>query len=62
MPSRSARNKNRTRPIKRDREKRRRIKVQRRRLLALGVPEEKVMRLDVRQIRALLRHPARLKK
>lgn len=51
-----------TRPVKKGIERRRRQKVQRKRLLALGVPEEKVTRLDARQVRVMLRRPARVAK
>jgi hypothetical protein len=60
-PSSSSRNKNKLRPIKRPLERRRRLKVQRRRLIALGVPEAKVSKLNSLQVRQLLKYPARLK-
>jgi len=49
-----------TRPIKRAGAKRRRVLVQKRRLVALGVAEEKVAKLNNQEIRTLLRHPAKL--
>lgn len=51
------RNKHLNRPRKGEAEKRHRLKVQRRRLVAMGVPEAKVDRLDSQQIRAMLRRP-----
>lgn len=53
------RNKHLNRPRKGDAEKRHRLKVQRRRLVGMGVPEEKVNRLDSQEIRSLLRHPVK---
>lgn len=60
-PSTSSRNKNNLRPIKRPIEKRRRLKVQRRRLVALGVPEEKVKKLNSLEVRQMLKYPAELR-
>lgn len=53
------RNKNDRRPRKKAADKRRRVKVQKQRALALGVPAEKAEQLNTREIRALLRHPKR---
>lgn len=61
LTQRTIRNKNRYRPKKTPAERRRRERVQRRRLAALGVPEETVARLDALTVRRLLRHPAKLK-
>ena len=46
-----------TRPKKTEAERMRRVKVQRRRLVGLGMDEEAVKRLDFKQLRALLKHP-----
>ncbi len=54
------RNKNNTRPKKSEADKRRRLKAQKNRLLKLGVPAEKVAKLDAVKTRALLRRPAKL--
>jgi hypothetical protein len=56
------RNKHLNRPRKGDADKRHRQKVQRRRLVAMGVPEEKAQRLDSQEIRAMLRHPVKTAK
>ena len=50
------------RPVKKMSDKRRRQKVQRRRLVALGVPEEKVKKMDPVVVRTLLKRPAKLLK
>lgn len=47
---------------KKPREKRRREKLQRNRLLALGVPENKVKKLNTKQVREMLQRPAAVKK
>ena len=47
---------------KKPREKRRREKLQRNRLLALGVPETKVKKLNTKQVREMLKRPAAVKK
>ena len=47
---------------KKPREKRRREKLQRNRLLALGVPETKVKKLNTKQVREMLQRPAAVKK
>jgi hypothetical protein len=48
------------RPVKKASDQRRRRKVQFRRLVALGVPEDKVRKLNPRQIRELLKRPAKI--
>ena len=53
----SRKNKNIARPKKSGAKKRRRILEHRRRLVALGVSEEKVSQLTPKQMRALLKHP-----
>ena len=58
----SRRNKNTRRPIKSGGNKRARIKVQKKRLVSLGLPEDQVTKLNSMQIRDLLRHPAKLAK
>lgn len=50
-----------TRPKKSEADKRARQKVQRKRLVSLGLPEEKVNKLNAREIRTLLRRPAKIK-
>lgn len=50
-----------TRPKKSIGERTRRIKTQKKRLVALGLDEAKVSKLDTKEIRALLRKPAALK-
>lgn len=58
----SLRNKNRSRPRKGASEKLRRLKVQKNRLVKMGMSAESVARLDFDQVRELLRLPAVLKK
>jgi len=58
----SRRNKNTRRPIKSSGNKRARIKVQQKRLVSLGLQEGQVAKLNSKQIRDLLRHPAKLAK
>lgn len=50
------------RPVKGASDKKYREKVQRRRLVALGMSEEKVMKLNALQVRELLKAPAKVKK
>jgi hypothetical protein len=50
----------RVRPKKKPRERRRRLAVQRKRLIALGLDEEDVVRMDSVQIRKLLNRPAKI--
>ncbi|MFA4944260.1 MAG: hypothetical protein WC789_06120 [Lentisphaeria bacterium] len=47
-------------PTKSAGKRRQRIKVQKRRLVALGVDAAKVGKLNAQEIRGLLRHPAKL--
>ena len=42
-------------------DKRRRVKVQRRRLTALGVPEEKVAKMNPKEVHTLLQRPKKIK-
>jgi len=49
------------RPIKGDRERRRRQKVQVKRLIAFGMKPEDVAKLNPRQVTNLLKRPAKLK-
>ena len=58
--TKSLRDKNLNRPKKKAVARRRREKVQRNRLIALGVPQEKVARLDAAAVRKLLVRPKRL--
>ena len=51
-----------TRPRKKLRERKRRVKVHKKRLLALGVPEETLRTATVGDLRELLRRPEELKK
>ena len=50
------------RPVKGASDKKRREKVQRNRLIALGVAEDKVMKMNTLEVRMLLKRPAKLKK
>lgn len=56
--SRNARNNDTTRPRKSGAAKNRRLLEHRRRLVALGVPQEKVIQMDHARIRLLLAKPA----
>lgn len=51
-----------TRPKKKPIERRRREKEHRVRLAALGVPEEKIRHMTAKDVRAMLRRPAKLAK
>ncbi len=51
-----------TRPVKSACERRRRNKVQKKRLVALGVPEASARKLKASEVREMLRRPARIKK
>jgi hypothetical protein len=55
-----------TKPVRRPKkigaDLRRREKAQRKRLKALGVPEERLRKLNSKQVRELLRRPAKLGK
>ncbi|HMO49891.1 MAG TPA: hypothetical protein PKE26_05805 [Kiritimatiellia bacterium] len=50
-----------TRPKKSEAEKRARQNVHRKRLVALGLPEEKVKKLTAKDMRTLLRRPKKIK-
>ena len=56
------RNDNLNRPKKSEADKRRRLRTQKARLVKLGLPEAQVAKLPAEKVRALLRHPARVKK
>ena len=49
------------RPKKNETDRRRREKVQKKRLVALGMPEAEVSRLNSRRVKDLLQRPVRLK-
>ena len=51
-----------TRPKKKAIERRRREKIHKARLAALGVPEEDILHMTSKKIRELLKHPVKLKK
>lgn len=51
-----------TRPTKSPGARRRRQLEQRKRLIALGVPEEQVSKLNPKQIRDLLKYPVKVQK
>ncbi len=59
--SRNARNNDTTRPRKSGAAKNRRLLEHRRRLVKLGVPEEKVKQMDHARIRLLIAKPSRIK-
>ncbi len=59
--SRNARNNDTTRPRKSGAAKARRLLEHRRRLVALGVPEAKVMQMDHQRIRLLIAKPNLIK-
>lgn len=50
------------RPVKGTSDKKRREKVQRSRLVKLGVSEEKVNKMDATEVRTMLKRPAKLAK
>jgi len=50
------------RPVKKASDKRRREKAQRKRLLALGVPEGQLNKLNSKQVRLMAMRPAQIKK
>ncbi|NMA43504.1 MAG: hypothetical protein GX946_09015 [Oligosphaeraceae bacterium] len=60
MATSTYRNKNKVRPRKRGAVKRRRVLVQRRRLVALGMCEEAVAKLQSNELRALLKTPKKV--
>ena len=49
-----------TRPVKSAVERKRRLKVQKKRLVALGVKEEALRRMTTGEVRAMLRRPSKL--
>lgn len=53
---------NKVRPRKAAGPKRRRQLEQRRRLIALGVPEEQVAKMNPKEVRDMLKYPAKVKK
>jgi hypothetical protein len=62
MTCKADRNKNLTRPRKKPSDRLRRIKTQRKRLIALGMPEDEVVRMTATEVRRALKHPERVKK
>lgn len=54
------RNKNKRRPKKSETDKRRRLKVHKRRLIELGMKEDAVEKLGIKEARDLLRRPAKV--
>ena len=50
------------RPVKGLSDKKRREKVQRTRLIGLGVAEDKVLKMNTSEVREMLKRPAKLKK
>jgi hypothetical protein len=62
MTIKADRHKPSNRPKKKDAERRRRLRVQKKRLLALGVPADQVAVMRVDKVRELLRRPAKLVK
>jgi len=59
--TKSPRDKNLNRPKKNATDRRRREKVHRQRLVALGVSEAKVKKLDASAVRQMLKWPAKIK-
>ncbi|HNR95082.1 MAG TPA: hypothetical protein PKK36_10810, partial [Kiritimatiellia bacterium] len=62
MATSEFRNKNLQRPKKSQNDQRKRLRVQQKRLIALGMAEAAVMKMTHPQIRAALRKPAKIKK
>ncbi len=60
MASTIFRNKNNVRPKKTGTAKRQRIKVQRNRLIGLGVAEEAVDKMTPKEVREMLKYPAKI--
>jgi len=60
MSSSEYRNKNNRRPVKSAPEKARRHRLQKTRLIALGMSEEKVEKLNTKQVRQFLAHPKKV--
>lgn len=61
MATSTFRNKNKIRPKKRGAKKRRRLLEQKRRVLALGVSDDAVRKMTMKEIRTLLQRPLALK-
>ncbi|NLF15654.1 MAG: hypothetical protein GX595_00125 [Lentisphaerae bacterium] len=59
MATSTYRNKNLVRPVKRGKAKRQRVAAQRRRLVALGIAETAVAKMNSLQVRTLLKRPAK---
>jgi len=62
LTDRLSRGKERRRPKKVGTDRRRRIRNHQKRLIALGLPEAQVMKMDPKTMRVFLRRPAHLKK
>ena len=62
MATSEERNKPLNRPKKSETARARRLKIHRKRLVALGLPADKVARLDSQQMRTLLRRPKKTAK
>jgi len=62
MATSTFRNKNEVRPKKGASDRRGRVKTQKKRLISLGMPEEAVQKLQVDEIRTLLRHPKKVER
>jgi hypothetical protein len=60
MSDTTFRNKNLVRPRKSAKDRVRRQRLHRQRLIALGVPEEKVNKMDPSAVRTMLRHPKKV--
>lgn len=58
--NRYLRKNSRRRPVKKAREKRRRLKTQKQRLVALGMDEATVAKLNRREVRELLKRPKKI--
>lgn len=61
MSTSTFRNKNLVRPKKRGAAKRKRVRDQRKRLVGLGLTVEQVEKLNYREVRDLLKRPAKVK-
>jgi hypothetical protein len=61
MSTSTFRNKNLVRPKKRGAAKRKRVRDQRKRLVGLGMEAEQVAKLNYREVRDLLKRPAKVK-
>ena len=61
MATSTFRNKNKVRPIKTGAAKREKIKSQKKRVIALGVPAEAVENMQADKLRALLKYPKQTK-